>query len=70
MTMTKANLDAQIAQLSRGEFDEGELTPRMMECITDLRALNETQEYSDEQMQLAIKLLVKDWHYWLEEGYH
>lgn len=70
MTMTKANLNTLMAELSRGEFGEGELTPRMMECITDLYALNETEEVSDEELQHSIKMLVKHWHYWLEEGYN
>ena len=70
MTMTKENLDIQIAQLLRGKFLEGELSPRMMEAITDLNILSDYGLYEDEEVKQITQSLVVEWAYLLEEGWH
>ena len=70
MTMTKENLDIQISQLLRGTFSQGELSPRMMETLTDVNLLSDYGLYEDEEVKEITKALVKEWAFLLEEGWY
>lgn len=70
MTMTKENLDVQIAQLLKGTFSQGELNARMMETLTDVNILSDYGAYEDEEVMEITKALVKEWSILLEEGWY